>query len=259
MASFHWRKGEKGRWSGRTKEDRIMWLKGQGISARIRKKETASEAEKVLLAIQEARSVNAAVSVALDSREQIEEHGVKYLNISVKKAMAPAESGEPEQFPWLHKFFENSLDHTQRDHFFAWWKRFYQSGLAGQLDQGQAIIIAGEAGRGKTLLSRVIVGSSIGGFAEASHYLMGDSRFNKECGENALWVVDDSKSCATRAQHRAFTEAIKAQISNPQSPTEAKFRDSLNTPLERSDHNHDKCRPDLARYRSHLGPTIPIR
>jgi ABC-type dipeptide/oligopeptide/nickel transport system ATPase subunit len=32
--------------------------------------------------------------------------------------------------------------------------------------------------------------------------------------ENALWVVDDSKSCATRAQHRAFTEAIKAQISN---------------------------------------------
>src|SRR4029453_3603122 len=224
---LYWRKGENGRWSGRTKEDQIMWLKGRGISARTGPKETASEAEKVLLTIQEARSVDAAVSMALDSRQLIEEHGCRYLNVSVKKPMSPAQTGSPEDFPWLQKFFEHSFAEIQRDHFFAWWKRFYRSGLEGALEQGQAIIIAGEAGRGKTLLSRVIVGSSVGGFADASRYLMGDSRFNKECGENALWVVDDSKSSVTRAQHRAFTEAIKAQISNPQSPSEAKFKDSL--------------------------------
>jgi Family of unknown function (DUF5906) len=253
---LYWRKGEKGRWSGRTKEDQIMWLKGKGISARIGPKQTASDAEKVLLAIQEARTVDAAVSIALDSRELVVEHGCRFLNVSVKKAMRPAQTGSPEDFPWLHKFFEHTLDTVQRDHFFAWWKRFYRSGLNGTLEQGQAIIIAGEAGRGKTLVSRKMVGSSVGGFADASRYLMGDSRFNKECGENALWVVDDSKSSATRAQHRAFTEAIKSQISNPQSPTEAKFRDSLTLSWKGRIIITTNVDPDSLAIIPDLGPTI---
>jgi hypothetical protein len=253
---LYWRKGENGRWSGRTKEDQIMWLKGRGISARTSQKETASDAEKVLLAIQEVRTVDAAVSIALDSRERVEEHGCRYLNVSVKKAMSPAEIGSPEDFPWLQKFFEHTFDEIQRDHFFAWWKRFYRSGLEGALEQGQAIIIAGEAGRGKTLLSRVIVGSSVGGFADASRYLMGDSRFNKECGENALWVVDDSKSSVTRAQHRAFTEAIKAQISNPQGPTEAKFKDSLTLSWKGRIIITTNIDPDSLAIIPDLGPTV---
>jgi hypothetical protein len=253
---LYWRKGENGRWSGRTKEDQIMWLKGQGITARTGQKETASEAEKVLLAIQEARTVDAAVSIALDSRERVEEHGCRYLNVSVKKAMSAADTGSPEDFPWLYKFFQNSFDEMQRDYFFAWWKRFYRSGLAGNLEQGQAIIIAGEAGRGKTLLSRRIVGLSVGGFADASRYLMGDSRFNKECGENALWVVDDSKSSVTRAQHRAFTEAIKAQISNPQGPSEAKFKDSLTLSWEGRIIITTNIDPDSLAIIPDLGPTV---
>jgi hypothetical protein len=100
------------------------------------------------------------------------------------------------------------------------------------------------------------VGSSVGGFADASGYLMGDSRFNKECGENALWVVDDSKSCANRAQHRAFTEAIKAQISNPQSRTEAKFRDSLTLAWKGRIIITTNIDPDSLAIIPDLGPTI---
>jgi hypothetical protein len=207
-------------------------------------------------AIQEVRTVDAAVSIALDSRERVEEHGCRYLNVSVKKAMRPAETGSPEDFQWLYNFFQNSFDEVQRDYFFAWWKRFYRSGLGGNLEQGQAIIIAGEAGRGKTLLSRRIVGLSVGGFADASRYLMGDSRFNKECGENALWVVDDSKSSATRAQHRAFTEAIKAQISNPQGPSEAKFKDSLTLPWKGRIIITTNIDPDSLAIIPDLGPTV---
>jgi hypothetical protein len=86
--------------------------------------------------------------------------------------------------------------------------------------------------------------------------LLGDSHFNKECGENALMVVDDSKSCATRAQHRAFTEAIKAQISNPQSPTEAKFRDSLTLSWKGRIIITTNIDPDSLAIIPDLGPTI---
>ena len=85
---------------------------------------------------------------------------------------------------------------------------------------------------------------------------MGDSRFNKECGENALWVVDDSKSSVTRAQHRAFTEAIKAQISNPQGPSEAKFKDSLTLSWKGRIIITTNIDPDSLAIIPDLGPTV---
>lgn len=163
----------------------------------------------------------------------------------------------PEDFPWLYKFLQNIFDQKQRDNFFAWWKRFYSSGSAGNLEQGQAIIIAGEAGRGKTLLSRVIVGSSVGGYADASRYLMGDSRFNKECGENALWVVDDSKSCATRAQASSIHGNDQSADFQSAEPDGSQISRLPNSVMERSDHNHNQYRPRFVGHHSRPGANNP--
>jgi hypothetical protein len=226
----YWRKGENGHWRYRNKEDAIMWLKGQGISARINSKETISEAERVLLAVQEARSVDMAIPFVLDSRELVVECGYRYLNVATKKAMPPSKTGVPADFPWLHNFFETILDDEQRDYFYAWFKRFWLSGYNRQLDAGHALFIAGNADQGKTFLNQFILGRAIGGFADASRYLLGESHFNKECGENALWCVDDAHGTQTAAKRREFAEAIKKHIANPHAPKEAKFKDSVTLP-----------------------------
>jgi hypothetical protein len=226
----YWRKGTDDRWISKTKEDQIMWLKGQGISARVNAKETISEAERVLLAVQEARSVDMATPFVLDSRELVVECGYRYLNVATKRAMPPNKTGVPADFPWLDKFFHAVFDDEQRDYFFGWFKRFWQSGYNQQLDAGHALFIAGNADQGKTFLNQFVVGRSVGGFADASRYLLGESHFNKECGENALWCVDDAHGTQTAAKRREFAEAIKKHIANPHAPKEAKFKDSITLP-----------------------------
>jgi hypothetical protein len=220
------RKTEFGQWAHRTKEDTIMWLKNQGISARTGPKKNISDAERVLLAIQETREVKAAIPFVLDSRELIYSGGYRFLSTNVKKAMVPAEKGEPTQFPWLHKFFHTIWDLNQRNYFFAWLQRFWVSGHQGRLKSGHALIIAGGKDRGKTLLSQFIIGSIMGGFADATRYLLGETNFNQECSENAHWCVDDAKGLTTPAKRREFAEAIKKQIANPNSPFEAKFKEA---------------------------------
>lgn len=226
----YWRKSENGDWRSRTKEDQLMWLRGQGVSGKTPPQGTISDAEKVLLAAQEDRTVAQAVPFVLDKREVITEGGYRFLNVAAKRTMMAMEKGEPAQFPWLHKFFNNVWDEEQRDHFLAWFQRFYVSGSQGRLAAGHAIFIAGEGGRGKTLLNQVIIGGALGGYADATTYLLGETRFNKECGENAMWCVDDAKGLESLSSKKLFAEAVKKQIATPRVHMEAKFRDSCTLP-----------------------------
>jgi hypothetical protein len=70
--------------------------------------------------------------------------------------MQPADADDPEKSAWLHEFFEKVWDPDQprqRDYFLAWFKRFYQNALEGHPVSGQAAVIAGQAGIGKTFPS----------------------------------------------------------------------------------------------------------
>jgi uncharacterized protein DUF5906 len=229
----YWRKGEDRRWRSRTKEDMIMWLKGQGLSARTSPKETISDAEKVLLAAQEANEVKAAAPIVHDAREMIIINGDKYLNISACKITQPAEHGEAEDFPWLHEFFQKVWDENhpvQRDCFLAWFQHFYLSALKGAPQQGHAVIIAGDPSRGKTFLNQRILGAAMGGFSDSTDFLMGRTNFNKADAEVALWAIDDTRGGSTWENHAAFTNAIKKHVANPQVRCEGKNANAFTIP-----------------------------
>jgi hypothetical protein len=229
----YWRKGEDDLWRRRTKEDMIMWLKGQGISARTHQKETASEAEKVLLTAQEAREVKAAAPIIHDKRECVIINGEKYLNISAVKVMQPAEHGEPQQFPWIDEFLTKVWDEAhpeQRDYFLAWFQHFYVHCLEGCPTQGQAAVISGLPSRGKTFFNHHILGRSLGGYSDATDFLMGHTNFNKSDSEVALWAIDDTRGGASWDNHAAFSAAIKKHVANPQVRCEGKGRDAVTMP-----------------------------
>jgi hypothetical protein len=221
----YWRKGEDGYWRYRNKQDAIMWLKGKGISARTSPKETASEAEKVLLLAQDVREVKAAAPIVHDSREVVIINGERYLNISTVKIMQPADSGDPANWPWLHDFFWKiwaSPQEEQRDHFLAWLQHYYVCCLNGRPAQGQAIVIAGAPSRGKTFLNYQILGRIMGGHSDATDFLMGKTNFNKENAEVALWPIDDTRGAGSWENKSAFSAALKKHVANPQVRCEGK-------------------------------------
>lgn len=229
----YWRKNDGDLWRARNKDDTIMWLKGQGISASAMSKGLASDAEKVLLTAQDLREVKGAAPLVHDNREVAVINGERYLNISAIRITEPAEKATVADFPWLHEFFEKVWDEpreTQRDHFLAWLQHWYRSCLAGRPQQGQAVFIAGPASSGKTFLNHQILGRIMGGHSDATNYLLGQTNFNKQDSEVALWACDDSRGSSSWENKAAFSGAIKKHVANPVVRCEGKNQNAFTIP-----------------------------
>lgn len=229
----YWNLEEENRWASRNKDDTIMHLKVQGISARIDPKASASEAEKVLVAAQKLRTVKAAAPIVHDAREVVWINGERYLNISTIKVMQPAEKATEADFPWLCEFFWKIWADPmpdQRDHFLAWLQHFYGSALAGRPQQGQAIIVAGPASTGKTFFNYRILGKIMGGYSDSTDFLMGKTNFNKANSEVALWAIDDTRGASSWENKSAFSGALKKHVANPSVRVEGKNQNSFEIP-----------------------------
>jgi hypothetical protein len=153
----------------------------------------------------------------------------RFLNTHTSRVLSPAEGtalwGPGGQFPWLSKFLETLLDSkVQLDVFVAWLHRFYKSAYELDLDRGQNLFLIGPPGTGKTLLNQNILGKLMGGGAEAQDYLLGETDFNSQLFEVALWTVDDSKSATTASAHAIFSSMIKKLAANQSFQYHAKFR-----------------------------------
>jgi hypothetical protein len=55
----------------------------------------------------------------------------------------------------------------------------------------------------------------MGGHAEGSDFLSGDSNFNKTQVENSVWCIDDGTLTGSEFAHQRYTEIIKRHIANP--------------------------------------------
>jgi len=234
---YWWREpGDAGTWTARSKDDSCMHLKDMRFDAKVGKKDTISEVEKVLVSVQRLRTVDFAAPMLFRKEDICYENGDKILNISRREVMPPAETGAPSEFPWIYALINNAWDDysqygvPQRDYFLAWFKRLWKSALNGNLAQGQLLVIAGAASSGKTFLNRCIVGEAMGGSCDAADFLQGNTSFNKQAAECAVWRIDDGTSSASSSAQTKFSETLKKHVANPTALYHPKFKDSQELP-----------------------------
>ena len=213
----------------------ILELRQRGFRVSVKKGETLSEVENAILVISNQNRINEIAPVVFRRDERVVEfNGSRILNSSNIKPIEPLGEGDPKNWPFLHsffdQFFEDSTPIRSKYYFFAWFQRFYLAVLNNQEDQGQACILVGPAKRGKTLLSNKIISAAVGGYADASDYLSGGSKFNKELGRAAAWVIDDTVSAASFQDQRKATELIKRGVANPRISFMAKHVDAITIP-----------------------------
>lgn len=216
------------------KEDLTMELRSMGLAAEKKKGQRVSEVEQALLYIQAHNRIHGSAPILHEKDRVVRVNGSIVLNSNRNKCVVPAETGEEKDFPFLSGFFRNFLDDPDdskpADYLFAWMKRAYESLHHGHLFQGQAVILVGPTGMGKTLFSNKILAGLLGGAATASDYLQARTQFNKELAENPVWSIDDTASATNAADHRKFTELLKARIANPMIDVMAKYQDSVRIP-----------------------------
>jgi hypothetical protein len=224
----YYRKIDKA-WMSMAKEDFQKTLRvDHSLDSSRGKNESASEVDRAEVFVQKHRRVSGIVPRVFDPRDVIDINGQKFLNSAYVRAVEPAD--EPQEwgtrFPWLAEFFDTCFDSLeQKDYFLAWHKRFYCSALAGDLLKGQNIFIVGGVNRGKTLLSNLIVGGSVGGFADASDFVTKGSEWNRNLADVGLWTVDDGSVASDPVAHRKFAELVKRLSANPTLNVRAMYRD----------------------------------
>jgi hypothetical protein len=217
------------------KEQLILELRLMGFSLKTKKGQPLSELESAILTISNQNRIDEIAPVVFSKDRVVSYNGNRILNCANIQPIEPDSDGDPAKWPfihdWLHQLFVNANGHPPTvEYLFAWLKRFYEAVLNRAFSQGQALLLVGPTGKGKSLLSNRVISQMVGGFADASDYLSGQTKFNKDLGRAAAWVVDDTTSAASFQDQRKATELIKRSVANPRLEYQAKYADSLSVP-----------------------------
>jgi hypothetical protein len=217
------------------KDQLILELRRAGFSPKTAKGQALSEVEQAILAISNECRVSEVAPIVYSGDRVVHFNGRRILNSNTCRPVAPSQTPDPSNWPWLQQFLVNlfapdNAGNQTLPYFLAWFKRFYLSVLNHRLDQGQLLILLGPTGKGKTLLTNRIVGDAVGGFADASEYLSGRTSFNRDLCGAAAWVIDDQVAASTYADQRKFVELTKRCVANPRLEYHAKYADAIPLP-----------------------------
>lgn len=213
----------------------VLELRQRGFKNKPKKGEFVSEVDAAIILVSNQNRIDEIAPVVFRRQTRIVPYnGMRILNSATVEPIQPAQDGDITKWPFLNKFFDqffvDSTPIRTKYYFFAWLQRFYKAFLNNREDQGQACILVGPAKRGKTLMSNKIIAALVGGFADASDYLSGGTKFNKDLGRAACWVIDDTVSAASFQDQRKATELIKRGVANPKIQFMAKYADAVTLP-----------------------------
>lgn len=126
--------------------------------------------------------------------------GFPFLSLLNDGLFAPPVCGTPEriQLPWV----------------LAWLSYAYIAAFNWLPLPGHRIVMCGEKGSGKTLENRQVFGALLGGFVDATDYLVKGEHFNSHLMDDPLWCVDDEIPANTpgaRAKIAGMFKKVTAQ------------------------------------------------
>lgn len=205
------------RWTQRSTRAFSQDLRCSGFSSKIGKGETASEIDRVEQDIRNNCAVVKALPFVHMPHGLLLVDGVRYLNTATARCLPPAEGPKvPElHFPWLWQFLQGYFEPAdQLQWFLAWLKHFYANGLEQRPRPGQAIVIAGPTGKGKNFMSNGVVGTMVGGFTDASTFLVDGSQWSDEEATRPLMTIDDQLASHDPRKHLRFSAMLKKVVAN---------------------------------------------
>lgn len=219
------RKNLEGAWLHEPRDDFNQFLRTErGLNDKRGKGETHSKVDSAVMFVKNNACVEGAGSFAFFPKGLIQLNSKRMLNTHNRDVLQPA-AESPGKFPWIAEFLSGFFSSPEQlPYFTSWLSYFYRSCHARTPAPGQNIILVGDVGKGKTLLTRAIMGALMGGATEAKEWLMGQSTFSSDLFEYALWVIDDGSVSSGRNGHRIFSEMLKRMAANETHWSNEKFR-----------------------------------
>lgn len=116
----------------------------------------------------------------------------------------------------------------QLPYLLAWTAHFYNSATRRNKGTGQALVIAGPAGIGKSFFASFLLAGLMGKADDGKAYYINNNRFTAELAESPVHYVDDCLGTMTKQGFKGFTERLKQAVSLQTIRYEAKFGSAVN-------------------------------
>lgn len=243
-----WSKARTGRWIEMPREDFSRELRVKGFdSARARGK-TYSAVDEMENAVVTTRRVARALPFIYFPSGIIPYKHELYLNTSNVVALDPAPPlvGRPmkwtdglESFPFIYEFLntmfnqpgESGRQEPQLRFLLAWMQYFYSNALSMTPKQGQAIVLAGPTGKGKTLFVTRVLGALMGDIpSDAASHLVEGLPWTDQVAQSPIMFIDDTLATGNPASLNRFSNMLKKYTSSATLNYNAKYKQTGQIP-----------------------------
>ena len=231
-------------WHEWSRDDFNQELRCMGYRSTRSKDEPASDVDKLENAIKKSRRVSKAMPFLYYPTGIISYKGERYLNTCSVRPLPPAPPMDAKMtfadgkrhFPFLYTFFKTLFCETnlnedellaeadtteenesmvQLERLLAWMKYFYVHALDGEPRQGQAIVLAGPVGKGKTFFYRGILAGIMGGTsADGSAHLVDGQTWTSMLVKAPVIAIDDTQAGADYRDTLRYSARLKKYIAN---------------------------------------------
>ena len=110
----------------------------------------------------------------------------------------------------------------------SWMAHFYNSSTKRNKGTGQALVIAGPTGKGKSFFASYLLAGLMGKADDGQSYYIQNNRFTDGLAESPVHFVDDCLGTMTKKGFKGFTERLKQAVSRQSLRYEAKFGSAVN-------------------------------
>ncbi len=207
-----------------------------GLRSRASRDEDSSEVKQAVGRVLQTNQLNVMAPFIYNPELVVRCGGLSCLNSSFVRVLPPDEElGRTwgNGFPWIARFLEQLFpDEMALEHFISEWSYAYRNAYHHHPRNGHILFVAGEPGSGKNFLTEVLYGPSLGGYADASDYLLGRTKFNAALFRVGAWVCNDSVANFDRKDRKLFTANLKKQAANFFHVCEDKFKSPVVLPWE---------------------------
>lgn len=219
-------------WIEQSEQSIVRRLKAAGIS-RLKDSQGLSAIERTLMAVQDDFSVAYTGPLAGCARGLTLMGGNKIL-VTSQARMIRDFKGE---WPVLNACFNNLLvnEHfNQLPTYYSWIKVADESFVTGIRRPGQAVIMAGPRGCGKSLNQKLLTEIFGGRSGKPYEFMMGQTMFNRELFGAEHQMIEDEVASQDLRIRRNFGSFIKKMVANEVLGCHGKHRESISlTPLWR--------------------------
>lgn len=223
-------RGVTGLYQSETKDAVMNFLKVNcRLSARADKQTGLSQIDEALNYIYRQNRIISAASFAFQRPGIITRDSGRILNTYFRKPVPPAAGeqklGPQGNAPWLSALLSHMFcDPRAYWSFVAWFQYLLVSVNDWAPRPGQNIFIAGVHNSGKTLVNRYVIGTAVGGWMDASEYVLGLSMFNSHLFEVGHWTIDDETIVGSAGNMQRTANMFKKIAANQSMLSHAKFQ-----------------------------------